>query len=59
MLAGYYLDSELLDNIAINFGCTPAKPIECLALACEVTWWAFALNLVDLCPKFGGLIPFH
>jgi len=30
-------DSKLLDNMAINFGCTPAKPIGNLALAHGVT----------------------
>ena len=40
------LDSEPLDNMAINFECTPARPIRSLALAHGVTWWAYALNMV-------------
>jgi len=56
MLAGYYLDSEPLDNMEINFGCTLARPIKSLALARWVTWWAFALNLVGICPKLGELM---
>jgi len=54
MLAGYYL-SEPLDNMAINFGCTPIRPIKSLALARVLTWWVFPLNLVGLCPKLGNL----
>ena len=57
MLAGYYLDSKPLDNMAINFGCTLARLIESLALARGVTWWAYALNMVGLRPKHGGLMP--
>jgi len=37
-------DSKPLDNMAINVGCTPARPIESLALAHGLTWWAYALN---------------
>jgi len=55
MLVGYYLESKPLDNMAINFGCTLARLIESLALARGVTWWAFALNMVGLCPKLGGV----
>ena len=40
-------DSESLGNNAINFGCTPAGPIESLALAREVQHdGAYALNIV-------------
>ena len=49
MIAGYYLDNEPLDNMAINFECTLARPIESLALARGVTW--------GLCPDHGGLMP--
>ena len=48
-------DSELFDNMAINFGCTSARLITSLALARGVTWWAFALNLAGLCPKLEHL----
>jgi len=55
MLANYYLGIESLDNMVINFECTPVRPIESLALACGVTWWAYALNMVGLYPKLGGM----
>jgi len=42
-------NSEPLDNMTINVGCTLARPMESLALARGVTWWDFALNLVDFC----------
>ena len=48
-------DSVSLDNMAINFGCTLARPIGSLALARGVTWWAYALNMVGLCPEHGGV----
>jgi len=59
MLAGYYRDSEPLDNMVINFGCTPARSIESLPLAHGVTWWAFARNLVGFFPELGGLLSYQ
>jgi len=43
MLADYYLIVNPLVTMAINFGCTPARPIGRLALACGVT-------MVGFCP---------
>jgi len=34
-------DSESLITMGINFGCTPARPIGSLALACGVTMVGF------------------
>jgi len=50
-------DSQPLDNMAINFGCTPARSNESLALIRGVIWWAYALNMVGLRPEHGGLMP--
>jgi len=59
MLANYYLDSEPLDKMTINFGSTPIRLIESLALARGITWWALALNLVGFCHELGGLLPYQ
>ena len=42
MLAGYYLIVNLLVTMAINFGYTPARPIESLTLARRGTMVGFA-----------------
>ena len=41
--------------MAINVGYTPTRSIDSLALARRVTWWAYALNMVDSCPEHGGV----
>ena len=51
MLAGYYLIVNPLVTIAINFGCTPTRPIGSLALAHRAT-------IVGFCPNNGGLLPY-
>jgi len=43
MLAGYYLIVNPSATMVINFECTPARPIESLALARGVT-------MVGFCP---------
>jgi len=51
MLIGYYLIVNPLVIVAINFDCTPTRPIKSLALAHRVTMVAFY-------PNNGGLLPY-